>query len=110
MARRFRKARRYVSTARKTYRRARTFGKAGKASMNNVFGNALDGVITGAVQSFVPDDLAWGLADPMVPIAVGWFRNNPTLMTLGGYQLGAKLISKMGAVSPLTGGAGGGTY
>ena len=88
MARR-RKARRY-------YSKARGFGKGG------LIGNIVDGVLVGAVQGVIPDDFLMGYGDTMVPLAVGWFRKNSTLQTIGGYQLGLKIASSMaqGGASP----------
>ena len=75
---RYTKAKRRVS-------RARGFGKGG------VIGNMIDGVLVGAVQGMIPNNLLGGYADAIVPLGVGWFRKNPTLQTIGGYQLGLKL-------------------
>jgi hypothetical protein len=36
------------------------------------------------------------MQDPLIALVVGWFRHNPTLMTLGGIQLGASLGQMVG--------------
>jgi len=66
-------------------RRARGFGGGG------VVGNVIDGVMTGAVQGLIPAGALWGYGDSLAPIAIGWFRKNKTLQTIGGYQLGLKI-------------------
>jgi hypothetical protein len=53
----------------------------------------IDGVLVGAVQGMVPAGALWGYGDALVPIGVGWFRKNPTLQVIGGYQLGLKIAS-----------------
>ena len=82
--------------ARRTYRKARGFGKGG------VIGNIVDGVLVGAVQGVIPNDFLMGYGDALVPIGVGWFRKNSTLQTIGGYQLGLKIAQSMqqGGASP----------
>jgi len=80
-----RRTRRSYPRARRSVSRARGFGGGG------VLGNVLDGVMTGAVQGMIPNDALWGYGDSMAPIAVGWFRKNKTLQTIGGYQLGLKI-------------------
>jgi hypothetical protein len=81
--------RRYYPKARRVYSRAR--GSSNKKLM----GNVLDGAVVGAVQGMVPDNALWGYGDALVPIGVGWFRKNPVLQTIGGYQLGLKIASSM---------------
>lgn len=88
----------------KRFGRARTFGKG------NVMGNALDGVIVGVAQAFIPDDALFGMADPLVAIGVGWFRGNPTLVTLGGIQAGAKIPNLLSGGLLGTRTTGGGVY
>ena len=84
--------RRGRSRTRYVYRRARRGGyKSSKAGMSRVTGNVIDGVLTGVAQSLIPNNIPF--ADELAPIAVGWFRKNDTLMTLGGYSLGMKLAS-----------------
>jgi len=77
---------RYVR-AKKTYKRARGMGKG------KLIGNVIDGVLVGAIQGVIPNDFLMGYGDSLVPLGVGWFRKNPTLQTIGGYQLGLKLAS-----------------
>lgn len=86
--------RRRYARARRTYRKARGFGGGG------IVGNVVDGVLTGAVQGMIPNDALMGYGDSLAPIAIGWFRKNKTLQTIGGYQLGLKIASSM------TGGGG----
>lgn len=83
--------RRYYPRARKAVSRSRGLGAGG------VIGSVVDGVLTGAIQNVVPAGALGGFAHPLVPIAIGWFRKNKTLQTIGGYQLGLKLASGMGA-------------
>jgi len=87
MARR-RARRQSYPRARRAVRRARGFG--GKKA---IIKNVMDGAIVGAAQSVIPSDALWGYGDALVPVAVGWFRKNPTLQTIGGYQIGMKLAS-----------------
>jgi hypothetical protein len=89
MARRRKGRRRYYPRARRTVSRARGWGKGG------VLGNIIDGVLTGAVQGMIPNNALWGYGDSLAPIAIGWFRKNSTLQTIGGYQLGMKIASSM---------------
>jgi uncharacterized protein (DUF2062 family) len=86
MARRrsFRRGRRYFS-------RARGRSKGGGGSVTK---NAIDGIIVGIAQTALPDVMP--MQDPLIALGVGWFRRNPTLMTLGGVQLGAQLGSMVG--------------
>ncbi|GAG82096.1 unnamed protein product [marine sediment metagenome] len=90
-------ARRYAPRAKRTYRKARGTGKGG------IINNVVDGLIVGTVQNFVPNDALFGFGDALVPLGVGWFRKNPTLQVIGGYQLGLKIAGKMTGV---TGGSG----
>jgi len=74
--------RRYFGGAvKRTYRRARGFMGGG-----GIFGTLVDGVMAGAAaqvgQAFLP---GYGAAGGMA--AVGWWRNNSTLMTLAGLNL-----------------------
>ena len=91
MARRRRATRRYYPRARRSVRRARGLGKGG------IIGNVIDGVLTGAIQGIIPNNALWGYGDSLAPIAVGWFRKNPTLQTIGGYQLGLKIAGSFTA-------------
>jgi len=87
MARRrsFRRARRYYSRARG--------GRRGRGG-GSVTKNAIDGIIVGIAQTALPDVIP--MQDPIIALGVGWFRKNPTLMTLGGIQLGAQLGGMVG--------------
>ena len=85
MARRRKTRTRYVTRTKRVYRKARGFGKGG------ILGNVIDGVLVGAIQGMVPNNLAGGWVDAAVPLGVGWFRKNTTLQTIGGYQLGLKI-------------------
>jgi len=83
---------RYVRRrARRVTSGMRSFGAGG------LLGSMIDGMITGLVQSYVPNDALGGYADSLVPIAVGYFRRNKTLQTIGAYQLGVKIASNIGA-------------
>lgn len=79
---------RWRTRTKKTYRKARGFGGGHK--------EVIDGVVVGVAQGFVPDGALYGLADPLIMLGVGYFRHNPTLKTLGGYQLGLKLPALLG--------------
>ena len=96
MARRRTRRRSYASAPRRrtVTRRIRSAAK-GKASMKKVTNTLIDGMLVGAAQNFIPNDALMGYADDVVPIAVGWFRGNETLMTIGGYGLGVKLASQL---------------
>ena len=87
-----RRGRRY-SRARRYYTRAR--GRRGKGS-GGVTKNVIDGLLVGVLQTAIPDMLP--MQDPLIAVSVGWFRGNPTLMTLGGVQLGAQLGGMVGGV------------
>ena len=87
MARRGRR-KRYYSRAKRIYSRARGGGKAG------VTKNIIDGVIVGVAQTALPDVIP--MQDSLICLGVGWFRKNPTLVTLGGVQLGAQLGGMVG--------------
>ena len=58
----------------------------------------LGGIIAGAISSFIPDDAIFGLGDALGVTAVGYFMNNKTLQTLGGFLLGGKLIGALGGI------------
>ena len=94
---------------RKYRRRAKTYarGRVSKAGLKSIIRPVTAGLITGVVQSYVPNDALGGYADSLIPVGVGWFMNDPTLMTIGGYQLGIKLASGIGAPQ---GSVGGGVY
>ena len=86
MARRTRTKTRY-RTVKKYVRRA------GKGSLKGATKPILAGLVTGAVQSVIPDDMLGGYADSLAPLGVGYIMNDKTLMTIGGYQIGLKLAS-----------------
>jgi hypothetical protein len=84
---------------RRSFRRARSYARrarGGKGSGGSVTKNAIDGVIVGIAQTALPDVLP--MQDALIALGVGWFRHNPTLMTLGGIQAGAQLGSMVGGV------------
>ena len=99
MARRrtYRRTRRARPAARRVYSRARGSGQ------QKIVGNVIDGVIVGAVQNVIPNNALYGFGDVLVPLGVGWFRKNPVLQTIGGYQLGLKLA---GLLTGVSGGSG----
>lgn len=99
MARRGRRVRRYYGKARSYARRGRSWG--GKS--NSVTKNAIDGVLVGVAQTALPDFIP--MQDSLICLGIGWYRKNPTLMTLGGVQLGAQLG---GMFTGTTGKIGGG--
>ena len=84
--RRFRRYSRYVKRAR---------GR--KGGSGSVTKNAIDGVLVGIAQTALPDVIP--MQDPLIALGVGWFRRNPTLMTLGGVQLGAQLGGMIGGIT-----------
>lgn len=88
MARRrsFRRYGRYVKRAR-----------GGKGSGGSVTKNMIDGAIVGIAQTALPDVIP--MQDAIVALGVGWFRRNPTLMTLGGVQLGAQIGGMIGGIT-----------
>jgi hypothetical protein len=59
-------------------------------------GNVIDGAMVGVIQGIIPDDMLYGMVDPLAMIGVGWFRKNQTLQTMGGYQLGLKATQFFG--------------
>ena len=80
------------------YRRARSVihrARGGKGN-GSVMKNAIDGVIVGVAQTALPNVIP--MQDPLICLGVGWFRHNPTLVTLGGVQLGAALGGMVGGV------------
>lgn len=100
---RYKRFRRRASAARSYAGRGRSFGKGGSGLM----GNVIDGAMVGVIQGIVPDDMFFGMVDPLAMIGVGWFRKNQTLQTLGGYQLGLKATQFFGGGRTATGGSGG---
>ncbi|MBE3113073.1 MAG: hypothetical protein IMZ49_00440 [Actinobacteria bacterium] len=81
---------------RRSYGRSRSFVRRarGGKSGGSVMKNAIDGIIVGVAQTALPDVIP--MQDPLIALGVGWFRHNPTLMTLGGVQLGAQLGAMVG--------------
>ena len=81
---------------RRSYRRyvSRARGRRGGRGGGSVTKNAIDGLIVGIAQTALPDVIP--MQDPLIALGVGWFRHNPTLMTLGGIQLGASLGQMVG--------------
>jgi len=61
----------------------------------------IDGVISGALGGFI-SGYAGGYGQPIADLAIGYFRNNQTLKTIGSRSLGAMLSAQF------TGGNGGG--
>lgn len=88
----------YRRSARRYYSRARGGRKGG----GSVTKNAIDGLIVGVAQTALPNVIP--MQDPLIALGVGWFRHNPTLMTLGGIQLGAALGGMVGGGLNLGGG------
>jgi len=58
--------------------------------------NAIDGLIVGALQTAIPDVIP--IQDPLIALGVGWFRRNPTLVTIGGIGAGQYLGSMVGGM------------
>jgi hypothetical protein len=85
------------------FRRYYTRARGRKTGGGSVTKNAIDGAIVGIAQTALPDVIP--MQDPLIALGVGWFRRNPTLMTLGGVQLGAQLGGMIGGI---TGGKVGG--
>jgi hypothetical protein len=85
-----------MARRRRSYGRSRSFVRRarGGKSGGSVMKNALDGIIVGVAQTALPDVIP--MQDPLIALGVGWFRHNPTLMTLGGVQLGAQLGAMVG--------------
>ena len=92
-----RKKTRYRYRTKKIYRRAR--GGGGKHKP------IIDGILAGAgatlIKRFLPNT---PFADDLAMLGVGWFRKNPTLMTIGAIGLGSDLVAGFG------GGQTGGGY
>jgi len=85
-------------------RRKRSYRRYAKAGLGTVAKPVMAGALTGIVQSFIPNDALGGVGDAAVPIAVGYFMKDKTLITIGGYQLGVKLASGFGAPKSSVGG------
>lgn len=75
--------------------RSYTKGLMSKKTIDKVINNGIAGILTGAIQQKVPNDALWGYADSIVPIGVGAFMDNDTLITLGSYQVGIKLAAQL---------------
>lgn len=91
------KRRNVVMARRRSYRRYRGYARKARSwggKGGSVTKNAIDGAIVGIAQTALPDVIP--MQDPLIALGVGWFRKNPTLMTLGGIQLGAALGGMVG--------------
>jgi len=88
---------------RRSYRRTFARARGRKSGGGSVTKNAIDGIIVGIAQAALPNVIP--MQDPLIALGVGWFRRNPTLMTLGGIQLGASLGSMVGGGLNIGGGA-----
>lgn len=78
--------------------------RGSKSALKGLTKPLLGGVVTGFAQSMIPNNALGGFGDAAVPIAVGYFMNDKTLMTLGAYQIGLKLSGGLGM------GGGNGSY
>jgi hypothetical protein len=79
---------------RRTYGRLRAYAKRGRGgSTKGVTGNIIDGMIAGVISSLIPDDMLFGFADPLAMGIWGWYRKNPTLITLAAMTGGTKLLT-----------------
>jgi len=78
--------RRSYTRSRKVYRRARTGGGS--------FKPIIDGIIVGAAGSFLRGRIPY--SDALIPLGVGYFRNNTTLKTIGAMNLGQQLLGTVG--------------
>jgi len=65
-----------------TKRKRRSYTR--RSTKTDLAGNMIDGVLVGVVNGFMPE----GILRTASPLLVGYFRNNPTLQTLGAIQLG----------------------
>ena len=96
-----RKKKRVVAMARRrSFRRFRSYARRARGRRGgggSVTKNAIDGVLVGIAQTAIPDVIP--MQDPLIALGVGWFRRNPTLMTLGGVQLGAQLGGMIGGIT-----------
>jgi hypothetical protein len=73
----------YKMARRKKYYR---YARSGGGKMKQV----IDGVLVGAGTQFLNGKIPY--SQPLVTLGVGIFRNNSTLKTLGGVQLGSALL------------------
>jgi hypothetical protein len=95
-----------MARRRRSYPRARRYiSRARGGGKNANMKNAIDGIIVGVAQTALPDVIP--MQDPLIALGVGWFRRNPTLMTLGGVQLGAQLGGMIGGAIGTNGKVGG---
>jgi len=87
----------------RVYRRARTAGGKQKA--------IIDGLMAGAAAAILPRFINMPMADDLAYLAVGYFRNNNTLKTIGGAGLASDLLSGgLGGFTLGGGGTNGGGY
>jgi len=93
-------AKRKTVTRRRTYRRSpptrRRSTRSRSLFKGAIMNNVIDGALVGLIARFIPAGTAYGLASPAVPLAVGYFRKNPVLQTLGGLSLGTALANVIG--------------
>lgn len=82
--------------------------RASKSGLKGMTKPLIGGVVTGVIQSAIPNDALMGFGDVAVPIGVGYFMNDKTLMTLGAYQAGLKLSSNINLGGIATSSSGGG--
>jgi len=94
-----------MARRRRSYGRARSYARRARGGGGN--GNMkgiIDGVLAGAVGGLATKYIgAYG--QPIGTLGVGWFRKNPTLVTLGGMQVGSMLVGKFAG-----GSAAGGSF
>jgi len=95
----YKKRRKPVSMARRrSYKKkAYRYARGGGGAMKPI----IDGVLVGAARGFLNGKIPFGSA--IATLGVGFFRNNATLKTLGGIELGQALLGGV-----LGGGNGGG--
>ena len=78
-------------------RRRRSTGGGGKKDI-------IDGLIAGAAATLIKKYINVPFADDAAMLAVGYFRHNTTLKTIGAIGLGSDLVGSI----PAIGGVGGG--
>lgn len=84
--------------ARTVYRKGKTIYRS-RGGMTSAFKPVLAGVVGGAAGGLAAKHLPLGAyAQPIAHIGVGWFMKNPTLMTIGGMELGASFFGGNGVV------------
>lgn len=89
----------YMARRRRSYSRARSYARRARGGGGN--GNmkgVIDGVLAGAVGGLATKFIG-GYGQPVATLGIGWFRHNPTLMTLGGMQIGNMLTGMFGGGS-----------